>query len=238
MLLGLCLILVPVHTQFAAFGWMFRYEAYLIWLMVLVSVMSGVALLRQGSTTFVGKRAFHVSLGLAALLLAAGLLYRSAAAFVVTPIGSQNIHQQQFQVARFLHKYYEGQCVAANDIGAITYLADVRLLDVYGLDGTQVAKLKLNKTFNARALADLAQQNRARIAVVYEDWMDEFGGMPSTWVKVANWRIPDNRVCSRDTVSFYAIDPAEIEVLAARLKEFSTQLPQAVVQTVVPAAAP
>ncbi len=45
-------------------------------------------------------------------------------------------------MALFLKDFYAGNVVAANDMGAINYIADIRCLDLYGLASMEVADLK------------------------------------------------------------------------------------------------
>ncbi len=43
----------------------------------------------------------------------------------------------------FLNEYYNEDCIAANDIGAINYLADVKCIDLKGLGSKDIAPFKL-----------------------------------------------------------------------------------------------
>jgi hypothetical protein len=55
------------------------------------------------------------------------------ASLVITPQASRNIYEQQYQMGMFLKRCYPGKAVAVNDICAVSYLADVRLVDLLGL---------------------------------------------------------------------------------------------------------
>jgi len=65
---------------------------------------------------------------------------------------------------------------------------------------------------------------------VYDHWFDVYGGIPSQWIKVGQWKISNNVVCGGDTVSFYAVDPNEQNRLCDSLRHFSQNLPQNVAQ--------
>lgn len=55
----------------------------------------------------------------------------------------KNIYDQQIQMSRFLHTYYNESKVMANDIGAITYYTKIDLLDLVGLGSTSLIHNKI-----------------------------------------------------------------------------------------------
>ena len=135
LMLWISLASMLLHLQFASVGWFFRYEAYLMALGVtaLLCNRCDVAVWdwfgQSGRGLLVRKGAVAV----AVFLAMAPMAQRSAAALAGFPVASHNIYQQQYQMARFLKTYYEGSSVAANDVGAINYMADLRCVDLVGL---------------------------------------------------------------------------------------------------------
>jgi hypothetical protein len=111
--------------------------------------------------------------------------------------------------------------VAANDIGAINFLADIRNLDIYGLGSREVLAAKNEGHYNHAAISRLTADRD--IAIVYDEWL--IGGIPAEWTRVGQWTISDNLVAAYPTVSFYAIQPGEREGLARNLAAFSAALP-------------
>jgi hypothetical protein len=178
-------------------------------------------------------------LGTAALLVAgligAGMLYqRTREAVHTLPYGSLAVYSQQIQTARFLHRYEEGASVAANDVGAINYYANIRCLDLVGLGDRDVYWLKKEGRFSTAALSKLAETRHVKIAVVYDSWFStsqqRFSGppLPHSWVRVARWQTPYGTFLGDTTVSFYATDVAEAGRLRAALDEFAPSLPPGV----------
>ncbi len=156
---------------------------------------------------------------------------------ILVPLATSNIYQQQYQMALFLRQHYQGQAVAANDIGAINYIADLRLLDIAGLGTPEVAAARINRVFTSALLERLARDRGVKIAVAYKRWLLEFEGLagpPTQWIEVAKWRIPNSLVTGEDTVNFYAVDPSEAPRLRQHLEAFSARLPPQVQQTVFP----
>jgi hypothetical protein len=130
----------------------------------------------------------------------------------------------------FLARYYPGAGVAANDVGAISYLAEVRTLDVFGLADFEVGRLKLNRAWDTQAMRQLARERGVKVAVVYDDWLKKLGGVPHEWTRAGEWTIAHNVVCGSAQVSWYAVDPAESAALMQHLRDFSSRLPADVAQ--------
>ncbi len=217
-----------LHMLFAQTGRFFRYEAYLVALGIFVlGVLAG-----KNSS---GKFKFNTSkkdilkyagFVLSGALIAFPLCRRGWVALKRTPQATTNIYEQQYQMGLFLRKFYQGKTVAAVDIGAINYLADIRCLDLWGLASMEVLRLKRDKKYDTEAVYKLAAEKRVKIAILYDKWFDRYGGIPSQWIKIDEWKISNNVVCGDDTVSFYAINSAEMERLRKSLKAFSQRLPK------------
>ncbi|HZM03564.1 MAG TPA: hypothetical protein VFC44_11195 [Candidatus Saccharimonadales bacterium] len=221
-----------LHLELASLGWFYRYEAYLVCLGLVILVLLAAqipwrSLLPPGW----GSPAI---MALSVVLLMEPLWARGGESYINTPIGSRNIYEQQVQMAKFLGAYYKGQSVAANDVGAISYFSGVHCLDLWGLGDATVARLKRSGKYSTSSIRELARQQSVKIAIVYDGRYDYYGGLPPEWVKAAEWTIADNHVCAYATVSFYAVDPAELPALRRHLQDFNRQLPKSVVVNFIP----
>lgn len=216
-------------------GPLLRYEAYLVGLAwVILPAALGELLPRRFQ--WAGLPAYAMTVVL--LLFSLRDLYVRYQYLIYTnPIitATQNIYWQQWQMGRFLARYYDGAVVAANDIGAITYTAELRLIDLYGLGTREVVNAKLERRYTTDEMQRIADANGAQIAIVYETWYDAYGGLPSEWVLVGRWTLPPARnvVLGNHEVAFYAIDPAQTSVLATHLREFTPRLPPIVETTLL-----
>jgi hypothetical protein len=141
---------------------------------------------------------------------------------------SKNIYEQHYQMGMFLKTFYSGAAVAANDIGAISFLADVKCVDLWGLASRDVGIAKWAKQYDRAAMALIAKRHGVTVALVYDHWFP--AGMPSDWRKVGEWTIEKNVVAAGDTVSFYATARSEEQLLARRLRQFASSLPGSVRQ--------
>jgi hypothetical protein len=148
----------------------------------------------------------------------------------------KNIYEQQYQMGLFLRGLPAGSTVMANDIGAITYLADVRLVDLYGLATQETARARREGRVDRALLARLAASAPPAAVVVDRSWFAS--AIPPDWIQVGSWRVPEEVVVADRTVTFYATRPADAALLARGLAAFQTRLPETVVARLAAVAAP
>jgi hypothetical protein len=129
------------HGLFARFGWLYRYEAYLLSLLY-VSLVIVLAENRAAVKCGLKKR-FPSLVSVVFLALAFfDIVYRGVSSHAIIQRAGKNIYDQQIQMSRFLHAYYNEAKVTANDIGAITYYTKIDLLDLVGLGSPSVIKMR------------------------------------------------------------------------------------------------
>jgi hypothetical protein len=228
------LLVAVMHSMWITVEMFFRYQAYLNALGIWAVGCLGLPALDWNALR--RNAAAAIATGAAAVLLAIPLGVLAVNAAWKTPVASRNIWQQQYQMGLFLDEYYPRAVVAANDIGAIDYLADIRLVDLFGLASREVLQAKLAGAWQgdlAGALDSLTAAKHTRIAVLYDNWFgyDPATGraaVPEEWVRVADWTIPGNVVCGGSTVTWYALQPEEAGPLRAALESFAGRLPSAV----------
>lgn len=229
---GMLAAAIALHTLFSSTGAFFRYEAYLIALALLIAGVSGTLIIRSRPLAAAGPAvavARAVS-AIAAILLLISSGQRGANALRTTVTATTNIYQQQYQMGLFVRQFYQGHTIAANDIGAVSYLADIRLLDLWGLGSMEPARRKRAGTYSTAAILQLSREAGATAAVLYDGWFRRFGGLPEQWIAAGRWTIPNNVVCGGDTVTFYAVDPSAAPELRANLSRFAAALPPPVLQ--------
>jgi hypothetical protein len=217
------LLIAFVHGALINMEWFYRHAAYLLalglWSLEAAAPPGGWPLrLPAGG-------AARAAAAAGACLIALPFFVRADSALLHTPPAARNIYEMQYQMALFLNRYYPDEPAAANDIGAVSFYNEFPLLDLYGLASMDVARAKLNGTYDTETIARLVRQTGAPVIVVYDYWFTRYGGLPADWVKVAEWRFTDCYVCGGDTVSFYAADAEAAVRLRGRLAEFAAALP-------------
>ncbi|MCX7983664.1 MAG: hypothetical protein N3A63_02025 [Bacteroidetes bacterium] len=233
LLLIMYIFLTVLHILFARFGAYFRYEAYLIVLgiVVLSTTLPELITVLKAWSIHPALKAFIVLIGIYFSIPSfTGVIKRAKTDLLFTPLTSRNIYEQQYQMARFLKKYYNSATVALNDIGAVTYYSDIRLVDVVGLASVEVLRLAADKNYTTAELYKLCKSKDVDIAIVYDDWvrLNFFPPPPPQWKKICYWKIPYNVICGDYIVTFYAVKEHEVDLLRKRIEEFSPELPPTV----------
>lgn len=218
-----------VHLLFANFGWLIRYEAYLV-VVILFAIAPFADDLFQKK---IGNQVLKYAM---IILLLITFSLRFVPMLANQPRASKNIFDQQIQLADFLHKNYRNSRVIANDIGAITYFNNIHLLDTYGLGSIEVAKLRKedhgkftdNKKLQAY-IYNTAKLQDFEIALVFDEWVK----MPDYFSKVGTLTIQNNYMAGGTTVSFYSVKKENTEKLRNQLVEFSKQTPKDVIINII-----
>ncbi|MFX1443895.1 MAG: hypothetical protein ACFFHV_10815 [Promethearchaeota archaeon] len=217
-----------------------RYDAYLICIGIILIFISISKQLPQKLSFDILKNYFFkrednleysflrlLTIILIIIIFYTPLVHRGIETIEDIPQATNNIYDQQYQMGLFLKKYYNEKCIAANDIGAIDYLTDVKCVDLWGLGDIDTAKAIINDDLDNETIYDIAKKNNVIIAIIYES--NYFGyEIPTEWIKAGQWTISDNRVCYSSKVSFYAVDTEKYDALINNLKDFSSFLPNTV----------
>ena len=74
----------------------------------------------------------------------------------------------------------------------------------------------------------MAERAGVALAIVYDKAFTGKRSLPSAWVRVAAWKIPNRFVCWYDTFTFYALQPDEVARLSEALRAYSAELPRGV----------
>lgn len=222
------LVMVMMHLELASVGWFFRYESYLL---VTGITFVGATLVRvlpsprELPRTFRGQPVASVAALLGMIILAAPLCRRAVQANNSTPLACRNIFEQQMQSARFLVASFPHEKIAVNDIGAVAWVGNDRVVDLVGLATLPVAEAKQLKIDKPLAPADVVRLTEGvKVAIVYDEWFRE--NLPPTWLRVGRWKIDDNKSCAFPAVSIYATDPASYAAVIDALRAYAPSLPK------------
>ena len=134
--------MIMIHLQLAQLGWFYRYEGYLVMLGLLTAATLLVPLqkwLRGRSIAF----SIGVYVVLAAVTFPLGRRCVRATGEIVHAAG--NIYDQQYQMALVTRHLGKGARVAVNDLGAVSFLTDARVLDLFGLGDNRLARAKVSR---------------------------------------------------------------------------------------------
>jgi len=211
-----------IHVLFANFGWLVRYEAYLV-VLILLAIAPFLEIV------FKHRKEMKLVFAGVVLLFLTSFYIRFVKMWKNQTVASKNVYEQQIQLADFLHTYYRNSKVVANDIGAISYFNTIYLLDTFGLGSIKVAELRKNdhaKFIKNQPLEDYikktAVEEHFELAIVYANWAK----MPEDFTEVGTLSIQNNYICGGPTVTFYAIKKQDADKIRVQLTEFSKQVPK------------
>lgn len=202
-----------LHAALADVGWYDRYQAYLIAIgaYLVLCILSEVP--AEARTRALAAVCI---LGVVFGATKVGLL-------IDAPLAADDMYRQQYQAGRFLDRYYDGQPVATDQLGYISYLHDGPLTDFAGLGDYGV--LQARADVPAKDLwPELAAERGFRVVVLY-DKAAAFNA-PRDWIMAGEWQIEGEPVSGVSRkLQFFATVPDEIEPLQDHLRDFEDELP-------------
>lgn len=220
------------HVCLVRIEWFYRYEAYVVALGC-IAVARGLAERWRAPDA---RRWWELSrrtvAGRAVLacgvLLALPLVQRAAESRLTTARGSHEVYLQQYQMGQFFASEYAGHAVALNDIGAVSWLAPVHVVDIVGLASPEIADARRAGRFDRKELERLAQRRGVDAICVYEDYLEGNDLLPPGWHRVGEWVSITNIAVNDDRVTFYAPSREAATRLRKALDAFSARLPSEV----------
>lgn len=231
------IVAAVLHAGFAMMGIFYRYEGYLLVLLVtgIVLAVHAISKVLIHSLDIRGKQLFSGALFESWILMictpsliALACYGRASDAFRDVRRGSRDIYLQQIQMARFVARYYPKGRVAANDIGAISYFSDIHLLDLVGLATDDIARARVAQKFDTATIAREIGKLQPEAIMAYPEWFRGWVALPDSLVPVCDWTIPPVTSAASRLVRFYATSEESAKHLRQNLIEFQPQLPSEV----------
>lgn len=205
----------------------YRYENYLMIMLLLVLIPIAVQSNSLGFRTTNWNGRIKILFFISFMGFCMVGVYRFVGLYPFIKYSTKNIAEQQMQMGKFLNQFYKEQKVVANDIGAIAYFGNVKLLDIVGLGSTDVTKFYVkNKgleedVFNQKYhqfLSNYIQKNQYKVAIIYPSWFPN--KVPNYWIPVASWKIHNKVGVAQDRVVWYAFDTNGANTLRKNLQKF------------------
>ncbi|NOS84777.1 MAG: hypothetical protein HOP31_06530 [Ignavibacteria bacterium] len=212
-------------------GSFYRYEAYLIALGILAVSLSihGITNNIKNYFSAINSKFVKASVFLLMFVVLSPLFVRMLTAAGILH-ASMEYYKQQYQMAQFCKSYAGDMTIALNDIGMVNYYTENKIFDLLGLADIDVAKHRLNGTYNTSVIESLGKKENVKLVMCYGDWFDEYGGLPASWKKIAGWTMTDrNLYLGNSTVDIYVTDPADENYIREKLIEYSGRLPKSVI---------
>lgn len=205
-LLLAAMILVHGHLVFSPLYWAYRYDAYLVAFGIFAAAVALVELpapraLPRGT--------------LPALLVASLVPAVADVREGIVPDAEieemRGTYLEQYQTAQLIRSYYPGAAVIVNDLGAVTYYTQARILDLVGLGDLEPLVIMRNAAYTSREVTAWTAPYHPKIAVVSLGWGVAVPLIPPEWVRVAVVEMPPHG----HRVGFFAVDHEESWTLRA-----------------------
>jgi hypothetical protein len=208
---------LALHLTAGRLGWFSRYEVYVI-------AASGCAVLLAFGSRAGPWLARHRAAAFPALLLLALLSYPYVGATLLTPFGSNNIFEQQYQMRRFAREVLPDARVAVRDIGWVAFRSPTYTLDLDGLASLAVLRVLQSQPRPPDFVDALLRQHDIALVVVPEGYGARHAR--PRWDLLGTLRLSRPRLTpATPAVSFYALDPETAARARARLASFTAGLP-------------
>lgn len=214
-----------LQLSFASTGYLYRYEAYLFFCLMIIAPLLFYKYGRFVLEYFKPLLSKFFAIVIIFFLLIPVVL-RGFSALDKTSKACINIYDQQYQMAKFIKQYHNNDVIALNDIGAISYFTNAKIIDLWGLATIDVTKSKKQHYWTSNFLDSFCKAKQVKVAIIYDAWFTD--SLTSHWSKTATWQIQNNVICGDDIVSFYSLEPSLKVKLQQQLKEFEKQLPTSV----------
>jgi len=219
-----------LHLQFAGFGQLLRYEAYLVTAGVVTITMLMATSHRRSRSSAATRLAGG---GLCALLVIS--MVARATGTVDASHAMRDRVVEHLRPAELVRDHYPDATVAVHDLGAIAFFTDAHVLDLYGLGSHEPIELLGRPPAEVRAgVAEWLVETGAELALIKVDWEDMADLLPDSWIAVAEWRLPRNVVFGDLRLWMFAPNDAAATRLRRALTAFAPRVPRQVQLTLSP----
>ena len=210
---------IALHLLLGSFGAFYRYEVY-AWASAFLAT---IYVLRGAITFALDRMPLYVAIALSVILfVAAGPGYWLVP--LVTPLASNNIYEQQYQMHRFTTEFYKAP-VGVNDLGWVTYRNEHYVLDLWGL-ASKEALVRRRQARGTNWMNKLTRKHDVRLVMLYEHW---FKKLPEDWRALGKLHLGKRRITpASSAVAFHALDAEAEEHARTALSDFQQVLPSGV----------
>lgn len=210
------MILLHGHYTFTTMFWEYRYAAYL----TAFGVFAAAVLLTDywNDDLNTGPISGIVSFAsLAALIWLVTDVSKGLSSAQEVWLAT-NTNAEHVNAAKFVRQYYPSATVVVNDIGAVTYYTDARVIDMFGLGDIEPVTIRRRQggEYNVADVQSWIAPLHPSIAVLQVGWSFVVPRIPDQWVKVGDLELPSDG----EHMGFFALDRSEERPLRSHLEAF------------------
>ena len=214
------------HLFFSSTGWFYRYEAYIVCIGIItigLSLNQMMQTIRKWNKKKEKTIYYATTIILVVTLPFGGRILTS---LKDTPQATHDRFLEHIQIAQFIRKYYNDSVVALNDIGAVAYFTDARIIDIYGLSSLEPYIFRgQDNGYSKQDVYTWTKNEGVQIAFLQIQWNEIQPRVPDEWELVSQWEIPQNVVFHDTKFGIFAVDPLARDDLIKNLKSFEAEMP-------------
>lgn len=208
LLINLWIILLPLVSSFLAPNWR-HHGRYLIPLIPFINIAAIYIFAYKFNQSQMPSpkeaRVYRIIL-VSVLFILSGI---NAVIFALA-LGwnTDNINNQQVNLAKWINANIPNEkCIGANDIGAITFLTNKRVVDMEGLITPEIFKInELPQIQSDLKKLYLLKRYNVNYIIIYPDWYKTFVDSYSKFFdRVYSARLENNTICGGDDMVVYKI---------------------------------
>ena len=217
------MILLHIHYAFSPMFWVYRYAAYLVEFAVFAAAAVMADWLESGPVETKWRSRGR------GMLLVAGI---AALTCGITDVRN-GIHPakeirkttqtyfEHYAAAKFLARHYPAATVAINDLGAVTFFTEARILDIFGLGDIEPLRIKRKSGGYTKAdVLSWTARYRPEIGIFQLAWAWVQPRIPDEWIKTAELAMPRSSKSGFIRIGFYAMDARSARRLARHVKSY------------------
>lgn len=208
---GVSIATSVLHLAFASVGWLYRYEAWIISLNLLVFFFL--------IETLTNETKYQ---RLAIIIIALAMLPRSFYALKDVIRAPTDRRWEHILPAEFVSQFFPDKVVFVNDIGYLAFSHSATVVDFFGLGHNTPVRLRQQANgYSADELLKFGIEQQASLAIVQLCWNEVNKRLPPQWHLVGLWKGPRNVVFGDKIVAFMAMTHEEVTPLRIALKTFT-----------------
>jgi hypothetical protein len=190
------LVSAAAHLLLASFGWLYRYDAWIVQLNLLSIFMQMPARpCMRWRKRALSWPAFCVIL----------LFSRFTGSYVQTTMAMDDRRWEHLMPSQFVREHLAHRTILVNDLGAFSYYGGATVVDLFGLGSNEPIRYRQAPSgYHGPQVKELGDRLHAEVAIVQVCWEEVYERLPQDWHLIGYWRGPRNVVFGDRVVAVFS----------------------------------
>ncbi|MGC4061879.1 MAG: hypothetical protein QM749_13935 [Aquabacterium sp.] len=193
------LVSAAAHCLLASFGWLYRYDAWIVELNLLSIFM------QMPARPCMRWRGRPLSWPALCVVL---LLSRFTGAYVQTTMAMDDRRWEHLMPSQFVREHLAHRTILVNDVGVFSYDGGATVVDLFGLGRNEPIRYRQAASgYHGPQVKVLADRLHGEVAIVQLCWDEVNQRLPQDWRLIGYWRGPRNVVFGDKIVAVFSVNP-------------------------------